>query len=236
MDGFSYIDIFETKGIEYLVIIGFFAVLIPFWIILNKKGRVRQTNPATDGVLTARGLRVPQGLFYSKNHTWAYMEQSGNAKVGLDDLLLQLTGDVSIHELKKPGDLIRKGDLLTEICQNGKTLKITSPISGKIMDANNLLEGLPGLLNDDPYKKGWIYKIKPANWVQDINTCFMAETATNWATVELERFKDFLANSMRKYSTEPAMIILQDGGEICNHPLTEMPDEIWKDFQHEFLN
>ncbi len=37
MDGFSYNNIFETKGIEYLVIIAFFLILIPFWIKLNKK-------------------------------------------------------------------------------------------------------------------------------------------------------------------------------------------------------
>ena len=37
MDGFSYSDIFATKGIEYLIIISFLALLVPFWIILNKQ-------------------------------------------------------------------------------------------------------------------------------------------------------------------------------------------------------
>ena len=37
MDGFTYHDIFETKGLEYLAIIAFFLLLIPFWIILNRK-------------------------------------------------------------------------------------------------------------------------------------------------------------------------------------------------------
>ena len=37
MDGFSYNNIFETKGIEYLIIIAFLLMIIPFWIIINRE-------------------------------------------------------------------------------------------------------------------------------------------------------------------------------------------------------
>ena len=39
MEGFSYNNIFETKGIEYLAIIAFFVLLIPFWILLNRQAK-----------------------------------------------------------------------------------------------------------------------------------------------------------------------------------------------------
>ncbi|MDP2336691.1 MAG: hypothetical protein Q8N05_09610 [Bacteroidota bacterium] len=41
---------------------------------------------------------------------------------------------------------------------------------------------------------------------------------------------------MRNYTPETAMIIMQDGGELYDHPLSALPDEIWKGFQKEFLN
>jgi glycine cleavage system H protein len=41
---------------------------------------------------------------------------------------------------------------------------------------------------------------------------------------------------MRKYSSEPSMVLLQDGGEIRENVLSELPDEVWEDFQEEFLN
>jgi hypothetical protein len=50
------------------------------------------------------------------------------------------------------------------------------------------------------------------------------------------RFRDFLARSMGKYSSEPSMIILQDGGEISEKALSGLPGEIWDDFQQEFLD
>jgi len=236
MDGFSYFNIFETKGVEYLVIIAFLVLLIPFWIVLNKQARITKQIQQAIGVLSASILRIPQGLFYFRNHTWMYMEKTGAAKVGLDDLLLHITGKVKFRTLKTPGEKISKGDLLTEIDQNGKLLSIFSPVSGIITDTNSLLNESNGELNEDPYGKGWIYKIKPSNWIAETKSCYFAEEATDWSARELERFKDFLARTTRNYTPETAMIIMQDGGEIFDYSLSALPDEIWKDFQKEFLN
>jgi len=236
MDVFSYSDIFATKGIEYLIIITFLALLVPFWLLLNRQVRISsQVNKAL-GYLSANILRIPHGLFYSKNHTWMYMEKSGAAKVGLDDLLLHITGEVKFSNLISPGEFIRKGDLMTQIVQKGKVIRIFSPLSGKILAINHTLNERPGTPNDDPYGKGWIYKIKPLNWVEEVKKCYFAEEATNWSAKEIERFKDFMALSMKNCSFEPSVVVMQDGGELCDHSLSEMPGEIWKDFDTDFLN
>jgi len=236
MDGYSYSNIFETKGIEYLAIILFFAILIPFWILLNKQAKVTRQIQKALGILSAKILRIPQGLFYSKNHTWTHLEASGIAKVGLDDLLLHITGEVKYINLKKSGEFVRKGDLLVEVDRNGKKLIILSPISGEILGANSQLDETPEVINQDIYKDGWIYKIRPSNWVAETSSYYLAKEATSWSTKEFERFKDFLAVSTTKYSTEPLFLTLQDGGELCDNTLSELPKEVWQDFQKEFLN
>ncbi len=236
MEGFSYNNIFETKGIEYLVIIAFFAILIPFWILLNKRVKTKKQLQESEGRLTLNSLQIPQGLFFSRFHTWTHLEKSGVAKVGLDDLLVHITGKVRVNRLLDSGERIRKGDILGEIVQNDKRLKIYSPISGEIIEANSSLANNPELMNEDPYLKGWIYKIKPTSWVADTQSYFLADDATLWAKQELERFKDFLAGSIKMYSSDSSSVILQDGGELCNQPLSELPDEIWQEFQQEFLS
>ncbi len=234
MEEFSYHNIFATKGIEYIVIIAFLALLIPFWVLLNRQSKTKGIKKAL-GILSDKILRIPQGLFFSKNHTWAHLEKSGAAKVGLDDLLLHITGEVKFSNLKNPGDMIRKGDLLTEIDQNGRVLQVFSPISGKILTTNENLNENPDLLIADPYGLGWVYKIKPSSWVAETNSYLLAEDATRWSIKELERFKDFIAESMKKYSPEPSYVILQDGGELRDNTLSELPEEIWRDFQESFL-
>lgn len=237
MESFSRVDIFDTKGIEYLFVIGYLLFLIIFWNIANQHERMITQVKKMMNTLSAGILRIPQGLFYNRYHTWTHLEESGAAKVGMDDFLQHVIGEVKFTLLKKAGELVEKGEIMTQINRDGKHLKIFSPISGVILKSNSLLDENPEILNEDPYEKGWIYKIKPSDWRKDINTYFLAEEATKWATNELERFKEFLTGgAMRKYSSEPSMILLQDGGEIRDNVLSDLPDEVWIDFQKLFLN
>ena len=236
MDGFSYNNIFETKGIEYLIIIAFLFLIIPFWLLINRKAGIKRKTGNTIGILSSGILRIPQGVFYSRFHTWAHLEISGIAKVGIDDLLQHITGEIKFCNLKPPGSFISKRELLADIDQNGKFLQIYSPISGEVMNTNQMLFEEPGILNEDPYGKGWIYRIKPTKWISETSSCLMAEEAVSWSKKELERFKDFLAESTAKYSTEISMVMLQDGGELNDKPLYDLPFEVWQDFQRSFLN
>jgi glycine cleavage system H protein len=236
MDGFSYNNIFETKGIEYLIIIGFLLLIIPFWIIINREVSVRAAIKNTIGILTASVLRIPMGLLFSMNHTWSHLGKTGIAEVGLDDFLLHITGDIRFNNLKAPGSIIRKGELLADINHNGKILRVYSPISGRIEETNSVLVQTPSVVNDDPYGKGWLYRIKPERWIQETGNYMVAGDALKWAGLELQRFKDFLAGSFMKYNPEASMLILQDGGELCDRPLADLPPEIWQDFQKSFLD
>jgi len=237
MESFSRVDIFDTKGIEYLFVIGYLLFLIIFWNIANKHERIISQVKKAITTLSAGILRIPQGVFHNRFHAWTHLEESGSAKVGLDDFLQHLTGEIKLTQLKEPGEIIKKGELLTLIDKEGKNLKVYSPISGEIIGTNSSIIEDPGILNEDPYEKGWIYKIKPSDWKKETNSYFLAEDATNMLTKELERFKDFLTGGpMRKFSSEPSMILLQDGGEIRDNVLSDLPDEVWNDFQEEFLD
>lgn len=236
MDGFTYHNIFETKGIEYLAIILFFTLLIPFWYILSKKPKFSKEISRKIGNLSAGVLRIPQGLFFSRNHTWTHLEKSGVARIGIDDLILHMTGEVKVTSIRKPGETINRGDLLSEIEHKGNTLRIYSPVSGEVMKSNTTLVSNAEVLNEDPYDQGWLCQVKPFKWVEETNTYYLADDATEWSKREIERVRRFLAASVTKYSADPQRIILQDGGEIKDHPLDELPDKVWIDFQNNFLN
>ena len=236
MNEFNYHNIFDTKGTEYLLTIVFFAILIPFWMILNKQVKVKEQIKHVLGVLTAGILNIPRGLFYNRNHTWIYMEKSGVAKVGIDDLLQHLTGSVQIKQIKNQGETIKKGEKIVEFSQNGKALKITSPISGKLVKLNDVILENPSILNTDPYNEGWICSVEPTDWKNDTGNCYLAEDAVKWAAKEIDRFKDFVAFSLKKHLPDYSLVALQDGGELKDNTLSELPEEIWHDFQKEFLD
>jgi glycine cleavage system H protein len=235
MDGFSYQNIFETKGIEYLAIIAFFLVLIPFWIILNRNEKIVARVRKTLGVLTSGILRVPQGIYFGSDHTWTHLGSTGIARIGVDDLILHITGEVKVDCLMNPGDRVRKGDIMAILEHDGKRLEISSPLSGEVVVSNKLLQKDPEILTEDPYSKGWIYKVKPENWIAETSNCYLAEEASWWIDSELVRFREFLSVSTAKMDPEKSLAVLQDGGELRDNTLSDLPPEVWNDFQEYFL-
>ena len=235
MENFSYHNIFETKGIEYIFILVFFAILIPFWLLLNR--RTKELSRVREALsLSLQMLKIPQGLHLSRNHTWMHLKKTGTARIGLDDLLMHITGAVNIRFIANTGVTISKGDLLAEIDRDGKTLQIYSPISGEIENTNNSLLENPETLNHDPFNRGWVYEIKPSQWIAETRSCYLADEATKWMKNELDRFKEFILLAAGNSVADSPQIILQDGGELCDHTLSQLPNEVWGDFQKKFLS
>lgn len=235
MEGFTYTNIFETKGIEYIIIIFFLLLLIPFWLIVNRKPITKQVVASIQS-LTAGILRIPQGIFFQKNHTWVYLGKNGEVKTGVDDFIFKVVGDVKIKTFKKPGEPIKKGELMAEMVAGDKRLNILSPISGEVIQTNYLITDHQHINPDDSYDNAWFYSLKPANWKAETSDFLLAEEASVWIKNELHRLKDFLNISIARYSTEPTPVFLQEGGELNINPLAGMKREIWDDFQKEFLD
>lgn len=235
MDGFTYHNIFDTKGIEYIIIIAFLLLIIPFWIILNKRREIA-AQIRIAAAFTLDLLKIPRGLRYSPQHVWTYMDKSGNAEVGLDDFLAQLTGEIRFSLLKNEGEEIEKGGLLAVIEHQGRQLKVISPLSGKVLAVNPLTADNPTALQYDTYGKGWIYRIEPVNWNAETERYYTGEEAKGWFSSELKRLKDFMATAAARYRGEGAPVILQEGGELKGQPLSDLPPEMWQDFQREFLD
>ncbi len=233
MDGFTYTNIFDTKGIEYLIIIAFLLLIIPVWVFMNKPVSIKSKIKEKLNVLSESILHIPQGFYFSNFHTWAFLESNGLARIGADDLLLHITGDVQLETVKQQGDRVRKGEIIARIKNSGKQLNLASPVSGEVMRTNRL----PFFGNQDPFVKGWICDIKPMNWRQESEACYLAEDASKWMKNELARFREFILDAGIATGTgQNINPVLQEGGELPDHTLAMMSEAVWQEFQNGFLN
>ncbi len=181
-------------------------------------------------------VNLPKGLYYDKTHTWAFMENDGMVRIGIDDFLQHVTGPITRIEMRKPGEKVRKGDMILIIIQNGKRLVVFAPLSGIIKENNNLLESRYSLINTSPYAEGWVYRIEPSNWLREIQLMEMAEKYQAWLSGEFARLKDFLSGSLKVNRMEYEAIVLQDGGMLKDGVLEDFGPEVWEDFQTNFLD
>lgn len=202
----------------------------------NLEQAVRKRLPGPPDVISDKTLDIPRGLYYDKTHTWVFMEPYGNVRVGIDDFLQRVTGDYSRVILKEPGDPVKKNEPVLTLCKNGKQLTVYSPVSGTIMAVNEELEDLPALINSSPYGEGWVYLVEPANWLREVLFLKMAVSYRDWLGHELSRLKDFLATRVDTRSFAYVDVVLQEGGEVCNHVLGKLGPEVWEDFQKHFID
>lgn len=181
-------------------------------------------------------ITIPKGLYFDKTHTWAFMKKDGEVKIGIDDFLPHITGNITRIEMKNSGEKIKKGDRLLTIIRNGKQLSIYSPVSGTITSHNQSLVTNAKLINTSPYADGWIYTIEPTNWLLEIQFLSMAEKYKTWLTGEFTRLKDFLATVINTDTPEYALVTLQDGGALRDALLADLDPEVWDDFQTRFID
>jgi len=180
-------------------------------------------------------VKSPPGLHYDKSHTWAFMDEDGLVKVGIDDFLQHITGNITRIKMKSPGERIRKGRHALSLIQNGKQLDISAPVSGVIKEFNINLLSSTSILNTSPCSLGWVYKIEPTNWLKEVQFLIMGKTYSEWLRKEFTRLKEYLQDSVSPQAVEYAHV-LQDGGEIKDSILEDFGPEAWEDFQTNFID
>ncbi|TNF09633.1 MAG: glycine cleavage system protein GcvH [Bacillota bacterium] len=104
---------------------------------------------------------IKEGLLYAESHEWLKVE--GNVGIiGISDHAQHALGSVVFIDLPKVGKVIKKGDTFGAVESVKAASDLYLPVSGKIIEINNELDGSPEMLNDDPYG-AWICKIEIQN-------------------------------------------------------------------------
>lgn len=107
-------------------------------------------------------MNHPSDLKYAKTHEWVKVE--GDLVVtGISDHAQDALGDLVYVESPTVGTEITAGQPVGVVESVKTASDIHAPVSGVVVEANNDLNDDPDFVNEDPYGKGWIYKIKPHN-------------------------------------------------------------------------
>lgn len=104
---------------------------------------------------------VPDNLKYTQTHEWVRLESDGSVTVGITDHAQQLLGDMVFVELPAIDREAQQGAEIAVVESVKAASDIYSPISGKIIAVNQELNTIPELINQDPYEKGWIFRLMP---------------------------------------------------------------------------
>jgi len=96
---------------------------------------------------------------YTDDHE--YLRVDGDvATIGITKYAQEQLGDVVFVELPEAGKAFAKGDEAAVVESVKAAAEIYAPVSGEVVEANDALEGNPGLVNEDPEGGAWFIKLK----------------------------------------------------------------------------
>ncbi|HPX75491.1 MAG TPA: glycine cleavage system protein GcvH [Bacteroidales bacterium] len=104
-------------------------------------------------------MNTPKNLKYAESHEWVRVE-GDVAVVGITDFAQTSLGDIVFLDIEVEGETLDKGEVYGSI-EAVKTVSDSyMPVSGEVIEVNQEAIDDPSLVNQDPYGKGWLLKIK----------------------------------------------------------------------------
>lgn len=103
-------------------------------------------------------MEFPQDLKYTKDHEWVRIE-GDTATLGITDFAQHELGDIVYVDIT-PGSEYQAGEVFGSVEAVKTVSDLFLPLSGTVTEVNSELEANPELVNQDPYGKGWMAKMK----------------------------------------------------------------------------
>ena len=130
---------------------------------------------------------MPDELYYDPNH-FRVRQEGELLAMGMDDFARRLAGQIVFVQLPEEGKILKQGKKFASV-ESGKWLgKVYAPVNGEIAAVNEALETNPGLINEDCYGAGWMYKVKPDDLGELGSLMHGTEAVQKWLTEEIAKY------------------------------------------------
>jgi glycine cleavage system H protein len=101
----------------------------------------------------------PDELKYTRDHEWIRIEGE-IGWIGITDYAQNELGEIVFVDVETQGEMLAKGEVFGSIEAVKTVSDLLMPVSGEVLELNEVLEEKPELVNQDAYLEGWIIKVK----------------------------------------------------------------------------
>ena len=108
-------------------------------------------------------MELPEKLKYTESHEWVADNGDGTVTVGITAVATEQLGDLVYVELPQIGAKVTRGANIAVVESTKAAAEVYAPVAGEVVAANDDLSKAPGQVNQAPYGKGWLFRIKVAD-------------------------------------------------------------------------
>jgi|SRR5215208_338624 glycine cleavage system H protein len=106
---------------------------------------------------------LPVDLKYTQSHEWVRLSDDGTVTVGITDYAQEQLGDLVFVECPQPGTAVTAGEACAVVESVKAASDIYAPLTGRVIESNEMLTETPDIINQDAFGEGWLFKMQPEN-------------------------------------------------------------------------
>lgn len=125
--------------------------------------------------MRAEDSEVPEELYYTKEHEWLKIEND-KCRVGITDYAQKSLHEVVYVDLPNVGKALTQSAVFGTVESVKAVSELYSPVSGEIVQRNEELVNSPELVNEQPYRTGWIVLVKPSRLQDELKALLNAQS------------------------------------------------------------
>jgi glycine cleavage system H protein len=122
---------------------------------------------------------VPEGLYYSTDFEWIKIE-GDKVRMGITDYAQKQLREIVYAELPEAGTAVKQSEPYGTLESVKAVSDLVAAVSGTIEEVNAEVQSKPEILNEDPYVKGWLVIVKPANLQVELANLMDFDKAVEW--------------------------------------------------------
>jgi len=111
-------------------------------------------------------FKVATDRYYSSEGLWA-LGDGNRIRIGVSDFLQQRSGDVAFVEIKPEGKMLTPNDEVAVIETIKVNISLASPVTGRVVEVNPMMDATPEVINLDPFGDGWLAVLEATDWETD---------------------------------------------------------------------
>ena len=130
-------------------------------------------------MVKVEAYEVPEGLYYSKDFEWIKIE-GDKVRMGITDYAQKQLREIVYAELPVAGTAVKQNEPYGTLESVKAVSDLVAAVSGTIEEVNGEVQSKPEMLNEDPYVKGWLILVKPANLQAELANLMDFDKAVEW--------------------------------------------------------
>jgi len=173
-------------------------------------------------IAKVKGFTLREDFYYLPNHIWVKVEGE-TLKIGIDDFAARLIG--KIDKISFPAEnAISKDGQCWSLDRLNRSTKMSLPMDAEVIEKNDEALADPAVIQNDPYNRGWLLKVKSSG---DLGDLLKGTKAAEWLEEEFDKLHQELEDN--------AKITITDGGELVDDLCSRLTDDEWSSIVKRFV-